>query len=172
MNSSARVEIDLYQQWFQSAVLSRQRSLAASRAPDERLNELRRRIRAQIRAWQAELGALQPRLAARSPDACQQVSRLRMDTHGRLLSWALEAQILRGQMSRPAGDDATSPAASVHAHLRRWEAEIVRVRRDAERAETEAVQEPHPAALQMAATVTAASLSRLYQDWDAAAERW
>lgn len=172
MNGSARVEADRYQQWFQSAVLSRQRSPAASRAPDERLNGLRRRIRAQIRAWQAELGALQPRLAAHSPDACQQVSRLRMDTHGRLLSWKLEAQILRGQMSRSAGGDTASPAASLDAHLRRWEDQIVCVRRDAERAETEAVCQSYPVALRMAATVTAASLSRLYQDWDAAAERW
>ncbi len=179
MNNSVRVDIDHYQQWFQNTVLSRQRNLAISGNIEDRLNVLRQRIKAQIRAWHAELEALQALVAAQSPDAYQRVNRLRMDTHGRLLSWKLEAEILQSHAARLSGDEnATlktnmlSVCALIEAQIQRWETEIVRVKRDTERVETEAVRESYLAAMRVAADAAATSLNDLYRDWDAVAKRW
>jgi hypothetical protein len=179
MNKSVRVDIDHYQQWFQNAVLSRQRNLAISGNIEDRLNALRQRMKAQIRDWRAELEALQALVAAQSPDAYQRLNRLRMDTHGRLLSWKLEAEILQSHAARLTGDDSAalktkilSVCASIEAQIQHWETEIVRVKRDTERVETEAVRESYLAAMRVAADAAAASLDNLYRDWDAVAERW
>jgi hypothetical protein len=179
MNNTTRVEIDQYQQWFQNAVLSRQRNLAVSGTIEDRLNALRRRMKEQIREWQAELGALQTQVAAQSPDAYQRLNRLRMDTHSRLLSWKLEAEILQSHAARLTGDDSAmlkasvlSVCASIEAQIRRWETEITLVKRDTERVETEAIRESYLAAMRLAADAAAASLGHLYRDWDDVAGRW
>lgn len=179
MNNLTRVEIDQYQQWFQNAVLSRQRNLAVSDNIEDRLSALRRQMKAQIREWQAELGALQTQVAAKSPDAYQRLNRLRMDTHSRLLSWKLEAAVLQGQVVRLSGDassglkaNALSVCASIEAQIRRWETEITLVKRDTERVEAEAIRESYLAAMRFAADAAAASLHHLYRDWDDVAGRW
>lgn len=179
MNNLVRVDIDHYQQWFQNAVLTRQRSPALSGSIEDRLSALRQHMKAQIQEWHAELEALQAQVVAQSPDAYQRLNRLRMDTHGRLLSWKLEAEILQSHAVRLTGDDSAalrtnvlSVCASIEAHIRRWEIEIIRVKRDTERVETEAIRESYLAAMRIAADAAAASLDNLYQDWDAAAEHW
>ncbi len=179
MNNPVRVEIDQYQQWFQNAILSRQRRLATSDNIDNRLNALRQHIKAQIQVWQAELAALQAQDIAGSPDAYQRVNRLRIDTHGRLLSWQLEAEILQSHVARLTGDDSAalkanvlSVCASIEAQIRCWESQIIRVKRESERAETEAVRESYLAGMRSAAGVAAASLDHLYRDWDEVAKRW
>ncbi len=179
MNNTTRVEVDQYQQWFQNAVLSQERSLAISGDIEDRLDLLRQRMKTQIQEWQAELVALQTQVAAKSPDAYQRLNRLRMDTHGRLLSWKLEAEILQGQAARLTGDDSAalktnilSVCASIQARIGHWETEIIRVKRDTERVEDEAIRESYLAAMWVAADAAATSLYHLYRDWDAVAGRW